>query len=96
MKNTLLASLIMLSIPAYALAYTPAQLTHFETTGSCPGCDLTSTNISVHKGVTTPYNLAKANISDSNYSIRNNSGSDFSNLIGTNTDFSGVTVSYSY
>lgn len=77
------------------IKYDPTQLDHFKQTGSCPGCDLSSTNIDVASGVSTPFNLQGANISHSMISISNETLSNFTDAIAIHTNFIGNCYSQS-
>lgn len=89
MKLPTLILLVALPMSVFAAQamYNPTQLQQFETTGSCPNCDLTSTDLGPQTGVQPPYNLAGANLSGSKINIVNGSGSNFSGVLADNTDF---------
>lgn len=73
--------------------YNPTQLQQFETTGSCLGCDLTSTDINVNYGVETPFNLQGANLSGSTIEMSNDTLSNFSSVIAIESSFAGSSYS---
>ncbi|WP_440993584.1 pentapeptide repeat-containing protein [Cysteiniphilum litorale] len=69
------------------LKYDPSQYSQFQKTGECPNCDLSSIKDIVIYGIDAPYNLQKANISQSFIGIGNNTLSNYSETIAVNTNF---------
>ncbi|OGT39816.1 MAG: hypothetical protein A3E81_01440 [Gammaproteobacteria bacterium RIFCSPHIGHO2_12_FULL_36_30] len=81
---------IIFSSAACANTYNPTQLQQFQTTGSCPGCDLTDYNyLNVNAGVETPFDLQGANLSGTTMQTVNNTLSNFSDATGIGTAFLG-------
>lgn len=69
--------------------YNPTQLQQFQTTGSCPSCDLTDDYLTVNYGVKAPYNLQGANLSGSTIEMANNTLSNFSSVVAIKSAFAG-------